>query len=123
MIDFLVVSLDLQLHVLDTQVRRGAALSTVYHLVVNCLRWRGRTRQTQMYCKGLLGMSGRVSCKKELQIPLLRQLKPFSCGNWGGFEFELTMLTDSVAAKCLVPVRVATPDGEGCQQTERSMIA
>ena len=42
MIDFLVVSADLRPHVLDTQVKSGAELSTDHHLVVSWSRWRGR---------------------------------------------------------------------------------
>ncbi|TWW55998.1 hypothetical protein D4764_09G0010480 [Takifugu flavidus] len=41
-IDFVVVSSDLRLHVLDTRVKRGAELSTDHHLVVSWLRWWGR---------------------------------------------------------------------------------
>uniref|UniRef100_A0A8C6LWE5 Endonuclease/exonuclease/phosphatase domain-containing protein n=1 Tax=Nothobranchius furzeri TaxID=105023 RepID=A0A8C6LWE5_NOTFU len=39
MIDFVVVSSDLQPHVLDTWVKRGAELSTDHCLVVSWLRW------------------------------------------------------------------------------------
>ncbi|TWW74534.1 hypothetical protein D4764_14G0005370, partial [Takifugu flavidus] len=42
MIDFVVVSLDLWPHVLDTRVKRGAELSTDHHLVVSWLQWWGR---------------------------------------------------------------------------------
>ncbi len=42
MIDFVVVSSDLRPYVLDTRVRRGAELSTDYHLVVSWIRWWGR---------------------------------------------------------------------------------
>ena len=41
-IDFVVVSSDLQLYVLDTQVKRGAELSTDHNLVVSWIRWQGR---------------------------------------------------------------------------------
>ncbi|TWW54144.1 hypothetical protein D4764_0165650 [Takifugu flavidus] len=42
MIDLMVVSSDLQPHVLDTRVKRGAELSTDHHLVVRWLCWWGR---------------------------------------------------------------------------------
>ncbi len=42
MVDFVVVSSDLQPYVLDTRVKRGAELSTGHHLVVSWIRWRGR---------------------------------------------------------------------------------
>ena len=42
MIDFVVMSLDLRPHVLDTRAKRGAELSTDQHLVVIWLRWWGR---------------------------------------------------------------------------------
>ncbi|KAK0134372.1 Craniofacial development protein 2 [Merluccius polli] len=40
MIDFVVVSSDLQPHVLDTRAKRGAELSTDHHLASWCLPWR-----------------------------------------------------------------------------------
>ncbi|XP_029977141.1 uncharacterized protein LOC115409932 [Salarias fasciatus] len=42
MIDFVIVSSDLQPHVADTRVKRGAELSTDHHLVVSWIRWRTR---------------------------------------------------------------------------------
>jgi len=66
MIDFVVVLSDLRPYVLDTQVKRGAELSTDHHLVVSWLRWWGRTWQAQTYCEGLLGTFGGIPCQKEL---------------------------------------------------------
>ncbi|KAK7925333.1 hypothetical protein WMY93_007643 [Mugilogobius chulae] len=40
MIDFVVVSSDLQPRALDTRVKRGAELSTDHHLVVSWIRWQ-----------------------------------------------------------------------------------
>ena len=42
MIDFVVVSSDLQSYELDTRVKRGAELSPDHHLVVSWIRWWGR---------------------------------------------------------------------------------
>lgn len=42
MIDFGIVSSDLRPFLLDTWVRRGAELSTDYHLMVSWIRWQGR---------------------------------------------------------------------------------
>ncbi|KAK3534027.1 hypothetical protein QTP86_000639 [Hemibagrus guttatus] len=42
MIDLVVVSSDLRLHVLDTRVKKGAELSTDHHLVVSWIRLRRR---------------------------------------------------------------------------------
>ena len=42
MINFVVVSSDLQTYVLDTQVKTGAELSTDHHLVVSWIHWQGR---------------------------------------------------------------------------------
>ena len=42
MINFVVVSSDLRPYVLDTQVKRGAELSTDHHLVVSWICWQGR---------------------------------------------------------------------------------
>ncbi|KAI3364202.1 hypothetical protein L3Q82_010810 [Scortum barcoo] len=73
MIDFVVVSSDLRPYVLDTRVKRGAELSTDHHLVVSWIRWQrkevGQTWQTQTYCEGLLGTSGRALCQGGLQLP------------------------------------------------------
>ncbi|XP_077940565.1 uncharacterized protein LOC144384606 [Gasterosteus aculeatus] len=44
MIDFVIVSSDLRLHVLDTRVKTGAELSTDHHLVVSWVRGWGKTR-------------------------------------------------------------------------------
>ena len=41
-IDFVVVSSDLWLYVLDTRVKREGELSTDHHLVVRWIRWQGR---------------------------------------------------------------------------------
>ena len=41
MINFVVVSPELWLHVLHTQVNTGAELSTDHDLVVSWIRWRG----------------------------------------------------------------------------------
>jgi len=42
LIDFVIASADLRPHVLNTQVKRGAELSTAQHLVVSWIRWRVR---------------------------------------------------------------------------------
>ncbi|KAI3360829.1 hypothetical protein L3Q82_013054 [Scortum barcoo] len=64
MIDFVLVSSDLRPYVLDTWVKRGAELSTDHHLVdeLDPLAEEevGQTWQTQTYCEGLLGTSGRA---------------------------------------------------------------
>ena len=43
MINFVIVSSDLGPCVLDTQVKRGAELSTDHHLVVSWCRWQGKS--------------------------------------------------------------------------------
>ena len=42
MIDFVIMSSDLRPHVLDTRWKRGAELSTHYHLVVSWIREQGK---------------------------------------------------------------------------------
>ncbi|KAI3362683.1 hypothetical protein L3Q82_001750 [Scortum barcoo] len=86
MIDFVVVSSDLRPYVLDTRVKRGAELSTDHHLVVS---WTplaeeevGQTWQTQTYCEGLLGTSGRALCQGGLQLPPPEELLTDSEGGW-----------------------------------------
>ncbi|TWW74392.1 hypothetical protein D4764_14G0003950 [Takifugu flavidus] len=70
MIDFVVVSLDLRPHVLDTWVKRGAKLSTDHHLVVSWLRWWGRMPDRPSRPKRGVRVcwERRVSCQKELQL-------------------------------------------------------
>ena len=83
MINFVVVSLDLRPHVLDTWVNRGAELSTDHHLVVPVAGEKaGEIRQTQTYREGLLGASGGVPRQKELQFPPPEKLHP--CPGGGG---------------------------------------
>ena len=43
MIDLVVMSSDLQPHVLDTRVKRGVELSINHHLLFSCYWWWGRT--------------------------------------------------------------------------------
>ena len=47
MIDFVIVSSDLRPCVLDTQVKRGAELSTDHHLVVRWVRWQRKSLVSQ----------------------------------------------------------------------------
>lgn len=42
MINFIVMSSELWPHVLDTQAKIGADLSTAHYMVVCCIRWQGR---------------------------------------------------------------------------------
>ena len=58
MMDFVVVSSDLQLYVLDTQVKRGAELSTDHPLVVSWNRWGVTDLVSPDSSEGELGMSG-----------------------------------------------------------------
>ncbi|KAI3372529.1 hypothetical protein L3Q82_023014, partial [Scortum barcoo] len=87
MIDFVVVSSDLRPYVLDTRVKRGAELSTDHHLVVKldplAEEEVGQTWQTQTYCEGLLGTSGRALCQGGLQLPPPEELLTDSEGGWG----------------------------------------
>ncbi len=42
----------------------------------------GQTRQTQAYCKGLLGTFGRIPCQRDLQLPPPAELRPDPEGGW-----------------------------------------
>ncbi|KAI3356013.1 hypothetical protein L3Q82_017286, partial [Scortum barcoo] len=122
MIDFVVVSSDLWLYVLDTRVKRGAELSTDHHLVVSWIRWQrrklDRPGQTQTYCEGLLGTSGRALCQGGLQLPPPEKLLTDSKREAGDIESEWTMFSASIVdawqleavdTRSLVPVVAATP--------------
>ncbi len=82
MIDFVVVSSDLQPYVLDTRVRRGAGLSTDHHLVVSWIRCWGRKLD-------------RVPCQRNLQLPPPAELRPDSEGVWR-YLSEWTMFSTSI---------------------------
>ena len=72
MIDFVVMSSDLQLYVLDTQVKRGAELSTDHHLVVSWIRWQERKLDRLSRPKRIVKIcweSGGTLCWGGLQLP------------------------------------------------------
>lgn len=50
MIDFIVVSSDLQPYFLNTWVKKGAELSTVHHLVVSWIRGMDRPKYIVRFC-------------------------------------------------------------------------
>ncbi|KAJ0003116.1 hypothetical protein NQD34_018156 [Periophthalmus magnuspinnatus] len=84
MIDFVVMSSDLQSRVLDTRVKRGAELSTDHHLVVSWIHWwRRKTRQAQVHCESLLGTSGGALCQRGLQLTPPGELLPDPRERWG----------------------------------------
>lgn len=58
MIEFVVVSSDLLLYVLDTRVKRGVTLSADHHMVVSWIRWWGKLPDQPGKPKHLL----RVNC-------------------------------------------------------------
>ncbi|KAI3357120.1 hypothetical protein L3Q82_015585, partial [Scortum barcoo] len=123
MIDFVVVSSDLRPYVLDTRVKRGAELSTDHHLVVEldplAEEEVGQTWQTQTYCEGLLGTSGRALCQGGLQLPpsgrashrfrgrlgTLSPSGPCSLPPLSTRQFEVV----DARSRSLVPVVAATP--------------
>ncbi|KAI3372123.1 hypothetical protein L3Q82_006983 [Scortum barcoo] len=87
MIDFVVVSSDLRPYVLDTRVKRGAELVNRSppggELAPLAEEEVGQTWQTQTYCEGLLGTSGRALCQGGLQLPPPEELLTDSEGGWG----------------------------------------
>ena len=48
----------------------------------------GKTWQTQTYCEGLLGMSGRTLCRGDLLLPPPGELWPDSEGSWGHWRLR-----------------------------------
>ncbi|KAI3374280.1 hypothetical protein L3Q82_006128 [Scortum barcoo] len=119
MIDFVVVSSDL----LDTRVKRGAELSTDYHLVVSWIRWQRRKLDRPGRPKRIVRV-----CWERLAEPSVRQVfnshlrKSFSQipREAGDIESEWTMISASIVdaaaqfevvdARSLVPVVAATPN-------------
>ncbi|KAI3358283.1 hypothetical protein L3Q82_003281 [Scortum barcoo] len=100
MIDFVVVSSDLRLYVLDTWVKRGAELSSRSppggELDLLAEEEVGQTWQTQMYCEGLLGTSGRALCQGGLQLPPSGRASHRFPREAGDIESEGTMFSASI---------------------------
>ncbi|KAI3376944.1 hypothetical protein L3Q82_000185 [Scortum barcoo] len=99
MIDFVVVSSDLQPYVLDTRVKRGAELSTDHHLVVSWIRWRRRKLDRPGRPKRIVRV-----CWERLAEPSVREVfnshlrKSFSQipREAGDIESEWTMFSASI---------------------------
>ncbi|KAK3509336.1 hypothetical protein QTP70_029059 [Hemibagrus guttatus] len=99
MIDLVVVSSDLRLHVLDTQVKRGAELSTNHHLVVSWSRLRRRMPDRLGRPKCIVRV-----CWEHLADPSVRGV--FNSHLWesfnqilrevGDIESEWTMFSSSI---------------------------
>ncbi|KAK3509001.1 hypothetical protein QTP70_015948 [Hemibagrus guttatus] len=99
MIDLVIVSSDLRPHVLDTQVKRGAELSTDHHLVVSWIRLRrrmpdrlGRPKRIVRVCWERLADP---SVRGGFQIPPPGEFQPDPEGGWG-LESEWTMFPSSI---------------------------
>ncbi|KAI3373571.1 hypothetical protein L3Q82_021956, partial [Scortum barcoo] len=125
MIDFVVVSSDLRPYVLDTRVKRGAELVNRSppggELDPLAEEEVGQTWQTQTYCEGLLGTSGRALCQGGHSTPTsgrashrfrgrletLSPSGPCSLPPLSTRQFEV------VDARSLVPVVVAIPEPGG----------
>ncbi|KAI3375514.1 hypothetical protein L3Q82_003835 [Scortum barcoo] len=95
MIDFVVVSSDLRPYVLDTRVKRGAELVNRSppggELDPLAEEEVGQTWQTQTYCEGLLGTSGRALCQGGL--PHLRKSFSQIPREAGDIESEWTLFS------------------------------
>ncbi|TKS65587.1 NLR family CARD domain-containing protein 3 CARD15-like protein [Collichthys lucidus] len=124
MIDFVVVSSDLWPHVLDTQVKRRAELSTDHHLVVSWLRWwgrmavrPGRPKRSVWVCWERLAES---PVRKSFNSPSGRA-SLMSRGRWGTLSPSepcsvpplSRRLTGAVAVRWSVPVVAAAPEPTG----------
>ncbi|TWW68241.1 hypothetical protein D4764_19G0000390 [Takifugu flavidus] len=92
MINFVVVSSDLRLHVLDTGVKRGAELSTDNHLV-SLLSEGASTHTSGRALTMSRGRRGTLSPSEPCSVPPL-----------------LRRLTGAVATRWLVPVVAAMPE-------------
>uniref|UniRef100_A0A671V1W2 Reverse transcriptase domain-containing protein n=1 Tax=Sparus aurata TaxID=8175 RepID=A0A671V1W2_SPAAU len=99
MIDFVVVSSDLRLYVLDTRVKRGAELSTDHHLVVSQICWQGRKLDRPGRPKRIVRV-----CWERLAEPSIREifnshLRESFCQiprEAGDIESERTMFSTSI---------------------------
>ena len=93
------MSLDLQLHVLDTRVKRGAELPTDHHLLVSWIRWWGRLLDKP----GRQKRDVRVDLEHLVEAPVCEVFnshlqRNFSCilGEVGDMESEWAMFRTSV---------------------------
>ncbi|KAI3359258.1 hypothetical protein L3Q82_002778 [Scortum barcoo] len=100
MIDFVVVSSDLRPYVLDTRVKRGAELVNRSppggELDPLAEEEVGQTWQTQTYCEGLLGTSGRALSVREVFNSHLRKSFSQIPREAGDIESEWTMFSASI---------------------------
>ncbi|KAI3353442.1 hypothetical protein L3Q82_019972 [Scortum barcoo] len=138
MIDFVVASSDLRPYVLDVCL----SCQPDHHLVVvSWIRWQRRKLdrwmwQTQTYCEGLLGTSGRALCQGGLQLPPPEELSHRFRGRLGTLSPSgpcslpplSTRQFEVVDARSLVPVVAATPNpvvdtgSKGCHQAEEGVL-
>ena len=113
MINFVVVSPDLQPNVLDTRVKRGAELSSDHHLVVSWIRWQGRKLDRLGRPKHILRVCWECLVEPSVGEVFNSHLQesfdqiPREAGD---IESEWTMLS-TVAIRSPVPVVAAIPGG------------
>ena len=93
MINFVVVSSDLQPYVLDTPVKRGAELSTDRHLVVSWICWMGRKLDSLGRPKCIV----RVCWEQSLVEPSVREV--FNSHLRKGFH-QIAREAGDIEAKC-----------------------
>jgi len=123
--DFVIVSADLRLHVLDTRVKRGAELSTDHHLVVSWIRWRGRLPDRPGKPKRVV----RVNWECLVEAPVLKVFnshlrKNFSCipGEVGDLSGPCSepplwrLQLGALVQRLSVPVLAATQEPVGGHQ-------
>ncbi|KAI3360256.1 hypothetical protein L3Q82_014565 [Scortum barcoo] len=79
---------------LEPSSLRGAGPSTTLELLQE--EEVGQTWQTQTYCEGLLGTSGRALCQGGLQLPPPEELLTDSEGGWDIESIEWTMFSASI---------------------------
>ncbi|TWW62406.1 hypothetical protein D4764_04G0010530 [Takifugu flavidus] len=99
MIDFVVVPLDLRPYVLDTQVKRGAELSTDHHLVVSWLRWWGRMPDTPGRPKRIVRVCWECLAETSVRRSFnshIRESFDHVPGEAGDIESEWTMFRASI---------------------------
>lgn len=126
MVNFVVISGDLQPCVFDTQVKREAKLSTNNYMMMCWIRWQGTNFGSQNV--GLPDIAenfGWTLSKRERQISFLGILS--ECGPFSPPLLSL-LLFGSVAAFLLVHITEKTPKpvmdtiSKGCRQTEEGDI-
>lgn len=99
MIDFVVISCDFGPHILDTQVKRGLALSTDHHLLVSWMHWKTRRPDRLGRPKRMVRV-----CWEHLVAPLVRDSSTPTSSRRASSRFQARQDTWFLSGPCSLPL-------------------